>query len=172
MLALGLFFVTSAFAAREPLLDAIQLPVIADQLRADGVDDADVRQALVAARETKLSAGDAGEALKVADSEVRKHGPLAAFGDFLARQLHLGKRGKELETAIRAEHRARGTGADPVFTPHKPRVQPRVSAAVVPTLDPKAQKKEERKQKREQRAREREQRRQDREALRAVRGHK
>jgi hypothetical protein len=158
-LALGLLFASPALAFSEPLLGAIDLPVVAEQLRDDGVADEDVRQALLAARETRLSASEARNALKVADVEARKHGPLAAFGEFLKRQLHLGKRGKALETAIRDEHRKSGVTLreDKPRKPHVKRAA--ATAAPVVDLDPKAKKKEERRLRKEQRAQERRERR-------------
>jgi hypothetical protein len=164
---IGALFTGVALAAPEPLLRAIELPSIADQLRTDGVDDAQVREALMAARDTQLSAGEAREALEVADVEVRKHGPLAAFGDFLARELHLGKRGKALETAIRDEHRAHGNGST-LPVQRKRKVTAHVSPQMaVPVLDEKTMKREERRLKREKRAEERASRRGERRARKA-----
>lgn len=100
--------VAQAPAAPDPLLSAITLPQQADSLRQRGVPDADVRQALTAAREKKLSAGEAADTIRGAGDAVNAHGVPAGFGEFVKSQLESGKRGPELVAAIQAECAAKG----------------------------------------------------------------
>ncbi len=89
---------------------AAELPFVAQELRAGGLPEGEVRVALKAFREAKLSAGDAEQALTAAEQGVKRSGPIDNFGAFVQSQLDSGLRGRQLAEAIRAEHEARGKG--------------------------------------------------------------
>jgi hypothetical protein len=95
---------------------ALELPRAASGVRARGVPEAEVREALDAMREREVPAG---EAVEVLDSEARAsevHGPLDNFGAFVRGRLDEGLRGRALADAIRAEHQGAGRGAPPEGT--------------------------------------------------------
>ena len=66
---------------------ALELPAKAQVLRAEGVEDAEVKKALDGAKERKVKASEAGEALDGAADAVREHGPVDNFGAFVQEQL-------------------------------------------------------------------------------------
>jgi hypothetical protein len=92
------------------LVAATKLPVQADALRQAGVPDAEVAEAVRAAKAHGLSAGEAEEALEASADSTEEHGRIDNFGKFVNGQLDEGKRGRELAQAIREEHARRGKG--------------------------------------------------------------
>ena len=113
---LSSFFLLSlcGLAAASPgdteLSRAADLPFVAQELRAGGLPEGEVRVALNALRDAKLSAADAEQALTAAEQGVERSGPIDNFGAFVQSQLDSGLRGRQLAEAIRAEHEARGKG--------------------------------------------------------------
>lgn len=102
-----------ATAAPDPLVAALDLPEMAEGLRKQGVSDTDVKEALAAAREKKLSAAEAAETIRASGEAVGQHGVPAGFGAFVRSQLEAGKRGPDLVAAIKAECEARGVPVPP-----------------------------------------------------------
>jgi len=97
-------------ADRDEILAALELPKKAQALRNKGVEKAEVREALRAARGKKLKARQARDLLEGAEEAVDESGPIDNFGAFVKARLAEGLRGRELAAAIRAEHQARGKG--------------------------------------------------------------
>lgn len=94
----------------ESLKHAADLPVLAHELRGQGVPDGDVGKAIAAAKGKGLKAEEAADVLEEADKDVKEHGPVDNFGAFVQSKLDEGLRGKELAAAIKAEHVAKGKG--------------------------------------------------------------
>lgn len=92
------------------ILAAAQLPVVANQVRQDGVPQADILAILDAMRNASVPAYDARVILDSARAARRDNGPVDNFGAFVQSQLASGKRGTELAAAIRAEHARQGKG--------------------------------------------------------------
>ena len=92
------------------IIAAAALPVVAAEARAEGVSNADVRQALEALRGASVPAHEAKDVLDEARKAHREHGPVDNFGAFVQTQLASGKRGRALAAAIRAEHARSGKG--------------------------------------------------------------
>jgi hypothetical protein len=111
-LAAALFTVSATAAADgpEPLVKATQLPVKAAELRGAGVPDAEVVEAVRAARDHGLKPDEAEEVLEAAEEGTRSNGKVDNLGSFVNQKLDEGLRGKELAAAIHAEHEARGQG--------------------------------------------------------------
>lgn len=108
---LFLAFGGSAFAADgAALAAAAALPERAQSLRDKGLDNDQVKDALSAARESKLSAGDTAAMFEESAPLVEKHGPVDNFGAFVKEKLGEGLRGPELAASIKAAHEARGKG--------------------------------------------------------------
>lgn len=94
--------------ATDPLLEALDLPQAAEALRQDGVPPEDVRTALDAARDGKLTAAQAARAMRDSHDAVKNHGVPPGMGPFVRAQIEAGLTGKELAEAIRKECEARG----------------------------------------------------------------
>ena len=94
-------------AADEALKRAIQLPVVAHELRQDGVPEQDVDVALEAGRTAGMGAGGTTEVLEATRDAGRKDGHPENFGAFVQARIQEGLRGQDLSAAIRAEHAAR-----------------------------------------------------------------
>ncbi len=98
---------------KERLLRAIRLPSTADEARQAGVPDEQVREALNVVRGHGIDAGDAQLVLEEEVRSVKENGPIENFGAFVRSGLDRGLRGRELASAIRAEHVAHGKGRGP-----------------------------------------------------------
>ncbi|MEJ2215200.1 MAG: hypothetical protein P8099_01170 [Gemmatimonadota bacterium] len=109
---------TEAQAARPDsgLLQAILLPTVAQTLRDGGIPDADVKVAVVSARNSNVAAGDLTVVFRQTVTTVQEHGPIENFGAFVQQQLRAGLRGQALAQAIRAEHARRGIGRGHSFS--------------------------------------------------------
>ena len=92
------------------ILAAAQLPIVANEIRREGVSNADVISVLDAMRTAGVPANDARLILDSARAARRDNGPVDNFGAFVQTQLASGKRGTELAAAIRAEHARQGKG--------------------------------------------------------------
>ena len=92
------------------LIAATDLPVVAVQLRNDGVPASEVRQTIDALIGARMRAHEAREVLVHERDAIRDHGPVDNFGAFVQSKLSAGLRGRELAAAIKAEHAARGKG--------------------------------------------------------------
>jgi hypothetical protein len=116
-LVTALLFVApvSPLAAQVPdwvtqLLAAAELPVVAVQIRNDGVAASQVQAAIDAMAASRLRAHEARQLLVEERDAIRDHGPVDNFGAFVQTKLAAGLRGRDLATAIKAEHAARGKG--------------------------------------------------------------
>ena len=110
-LAVAALGASLAAAVPEPdLVKATELPVLAHQLRADGVADKDLGQAMQAAKKHGLPAAETSAILQAEAEGGKANGRIDNFGSFVQSQLAEGKRGRELAEAIHAEHAARGKG--------------------------------------------------------------
>ena len=116
-------------ADRDEILAAIELPGKAQALRNKGVEKAQVREALRAARGKKLKAKQARDLLEGAEGAVNENGPIDNFGAFVKSKLAEGLRGRELASAIRAEHKARGKGKGKKGEPAKKEKRPKKERA-------------------------------------------
>ncbi|MDP1660923.1 MAG: hypothetical protein Q8L55_03325, partial [Phycisphaerales bacterium] len=67
-------------------------------------------QALKAAKNKGVRAGDMADMTKEHSRAIDEHGPTDNFGAFVQGKLDQGLRGQALSDAIRAEHAARGKG--------------------------------------------------------------
>lgn len=92
------------------ILVAARLPVAANEARQEGAANDEVRAVLEAMSRSRVPAHEATAVLDTARSVRREHGPVDNFGAFVQSQLAEGKRGRDLATAIRAEHARRGKG--------------------------------------------------------------
>ena len=92
------------------LIAAADLPVLAVQLRNEGVPAIEVRQTIDAMVAARLRAHEARELLGHERDAIRDHGPVDNFGAFVQSKLSAGLRGRDLAAAIKAEHVARGKG--------------------------------------------------------------
>ena len=92
------------------LLVAAQLPVVAAEVRLDGVPGSEVQQVLDAMAAARMRAHEARQVLVLERDAVRDHGPVDNFGAFVQSKLSAGLRGRDLAAAIKAEHVARGKG--------------------------------------------------------------
>lgn len=118
----SLLLPSSAFAEEEDprvsnLLDALELPSQAQQLREAGTPDADVNRAIEVIRErTKPDedvedaerrpaprAAQAAEILRAEQVTARKYGSMENFGDFVEQQVDEGKRGRQLAKSIQQQ---------------------------------------------------------------------
>jgi hypothetical protein len=99
-----------AAAKRAEVLAAIDLPKSAQALRKEGVDKAEVKEALRAAKGKKAKAKDTKALLDESAKAVKENGRIDNFGAFVKSKLNEGLRGRELAAAIHAEHKARGKG--------------------------------------------------------------
>lgn len=95
---------------RDDILAALELPSAAQSLRDKGVDKAQVKEAVQAAKGRKLKAREARDLMKDTGAAVDEHGPVDNFGAFVKGKLDAGLRGKDLAAAIREEHVVRGKG--------------------------------------------------------------
>ena len=93
---------------RDPLLDALELPAAAKAARDAGVKEGEVKKALKAMRGKGVSAAMGADVMRKEAKSTEEHGPVDDFGAFVRKQLELGKRGRDLSAAVRAEHKARG----------------------------------------------------------------
>ena len=105
----------SPMAAQVPewvtqILAAAELPVVAVQIRNDGVAASQVQAAIDAMAASRLRAHEARQLLVDERDAIREHGPVDNFGAFVQTKLAAGLRGRDLATAIKAEHAARGKG--------------------------------------------------------------
>lgn len=92
------------------MLEAIQLPAMAQTLRGEGIPAVEVRAAVVGARNSGVAAGEIAVIFRATAATVNEHGPIDNFGAFVQQQLRAGLRGRDLADAIRAEHARRGIG--------------------------------------------------------------
>jgi hypothetical protein len=97
---------------KDPILEAIELPIVAQKLREGGAETKDVAKVLIAERSAGLSAAEASHSLKAMLRASKEHGQLASVGDFVKAQIADGKRGKDLATAITEEYAAKAVKAD------------------------------------------------------------
>ena len=104
-----------AKAKKERLLKATRLPKKAAEVRAKGVPDSDVKEAMRAAKAKGVKAGDMADVTDAQSKSVDEHGPIDNFGAFVKTKLDEGLRGRDLAAAIHAEHAKRGKGKG-----HKP----------------------------------------------------
>ncbi len=91
----------------EALKRAIQLPVVAHEMRRDGVPEEDVDVVLDAGRKSGMGAGGTTEALEAARDAGRQEGRTDNLGAFVRERIEAGLRGQDLAAAIHAEHQAR-----------------------------------------------------------------
>lgn len=91
-------------------LRALELPLMTDRLRRQGIPETDIRGLLDATKNAGLPADEATDVVDEAAEAVKDNGPVDNFGAFVKTQLDAGLRGKELAAAIRAEHVANGKG--------------------------------------------------------------
>lgn len=102
------------------VLDAVELPLAAQELRATGLAPAEVAGVLGAARAAGLGAGDATRLLRVLLDGVREHGLAPRLAGAVRHRLDEGLRGAALHTAVQADL-ASGDGppaAPPAPPPH------------------------------------------------------
>ncbi len=123
-------------AAMAAEIRAEDLPARAQALRDGGVDADEVRQALMAAMEARLSAAAAASLLDASLGPVQEHGPVPAFGAFIKEQLDAGLRGEELASAIQAEHAKRGIGTNKGSKKPPERAKPRPAPRPRPAKPP------------------------------------
>jgi hypothetical protein len=95
---------------QQRLLKATRLPDRVQAVREKGVPDAEVRDALRAARSKRVHAGDMSDIADEQGKAIDQHGPIENFGAFVQSKLDEGLRGRELAAAIREEHARRGIG--------------------------------------------------------------
>jgi hypothetical protein len=99
-----------AASKREEILAAIELPAAAQALRNKGVEKAEVKEALRAAKGKRIKAKNAKALLDESAKSVDENGKIDNFGAFVKSKLDEGLRGRDLAAAIRAEHQKRGKG--------------------------------------------------------------
>ncbi|MFV8755440.1 hypothetical protein ACNOYE_33225 [Nannocystaceae bacterium ST9] len=92
---------TEAEALDDDILLVIDLPVAADEARDAGIDEAEIDEALDAAKAAEVSAGDMAEVLIEEATETRAKGKRAAFGQWVKLQVAAGVHGRELAKAIK-----------------------------------------------------------------------
>lgn len=95
---------------RDPVVVALGLPQAAQAARQSGLSEDEVRATLRAAREAGVGAAETTELLRRTSKLAREHGPVEGFADLVKAELASGKRGRDLATAIKAAHVARGRG--------------------------------------------------------------
>lgn len=95
--------VPEAEALRDDILDAIALPLVADEARDAGVDGKELETAIDAVDAGGGTAADAGAVIEAEGAQARKRGGKAGFGAWVRRQVADGKRGKELAELIAAK---------------------------------------------------------------------
>lgn len=93
------------------LIDALDLPHQAHELRRAGVEDEELDKALQVLRErpepqdddsaTGRRASEATQTLRAEAETAKEHGPLDNFGDFIRTEVESGKKGPELAESIR-----------------------------------------------------------------------
>ncbi len=87
-------------ALADDILDAIALPLVADEARDAGIDSKEVESAIDAVDEGGATAADAGAVLEAEATQARKRGGKPGFGAWVRLQVAEGKRGKELADLI------------------------------------------------------------------------
>lgn len=92
------------------ILQAIQLPDLAEILRERGVPTEEIEATMEGARQRGVPPGDMAGVLEETAEAVEQTGPIENFGAFVEQQLDAGLRGRELAEAIRAEHARSGIG--------------------------------------------------------------
>lgn len=117
VIGLALAWAPSSVAAQEEvptdsagILQAIQLPDLAEILRERGVPTEEIAAAMEGARRRGVPPGEMTGVLEETAETVEQTGPIENFGAFVEQQLAAGLRGRELAEAIRAEHGRRGIG--------------------------------------------------------------
>lgn len=96
------------------MLEALELPVQAQELRDAGVDEAQVNQALDSLRNYESAADESSEGnpgraaraaavLRAESQTAREEGPMDNFGEFVRNKLDEGLRGEELAESIREQ---------------------------------------------------------------------
>lgn len=117
VIGLALAWAPSSVAAQEEvpsdsvgILQAIQLPDLAEILRERGVPTEEIEAAIEGARRRGVPPGEMTGVLEETAETVEQTGPIENFGAFVEEQLASGLRGRELAEAIRAEHGRRGIG--------------------------------------------------------------
>jgi hypothetical protein len=97
-------------ARRERLVRATELPAKAREVRAKGVPDGEMKDALRAAKSKGVKAGDMADVTGEQSKAIDQHGRIDNFGSFVRSKLDEGLRGRELAAAIHEEHARRGMG--------------------------------------------------------------
>lgn len=92
------------------VLQAIQLPAVAETLRERGLPIEAIEAAIGAARERDVPPGEMSDIFAETARTIQETGPIENFGAFVQTRLDAGLRGRELAEAIRAEHQRRGIG--------------------------------------------------------------
>lgn len=100
----------NAKARQERLLKAAQLPKKAEEMRAKGVPENEMKEALNAAKAKGVRPDEMSDAVDEGSKAIDQHGRIDNFGAFVKSKLNDGLRGRELSAAIRAEHAKRGMG--------------------------------------------------------------
>ena len=88
-------------ALADDILMVIDLPLVVDEAREEGIDEAELDEALAAAEEAGVSAGDMTEAVSEETKQVKAKGKRKAFGLWVRREVASGLRGQELAQKIR-----------------------------------------------------------------------
>lgn len=95
--------VTDEEALNDDILAVIDLPLVAAEARAAGVDEAELREALETTRDVGLSAGEATEVVAEEVEATKKRGSYhKGFGQWVKVQVAAGLRGKKLADKIKA----------------------------------------------------------------------
>lgn len=103
------------------VLEALDLPVATQELRAAGVTEANISEALTALRQAKgeeasegaqdepegRAASRASRVLRAEAETAREHGPMDNFGSFVREEVEKEVRGQELAESIRARREGR-----------------------------------------------------------------
>lgn len=95
---------------KQKAMSTVGLPQIVEQARQVGVEETKIRVILDSLQQRGVSANDAEMILRDEVEAVRAGAPQENFGAVVNAHLARGLRGRDLATAIRAEHARRGTG--------------------------------------------------------------
>lgn len=113
--ALG-FADSGAEAKADAVLEALELPEVAQQLRDAGVEEGELGEALGVLRQQEeaddesevSSVRNAARVLRAEAKQAEEHGPIDNFGEFVQEQIDDGVQGRDLAESIRAERQRRG----------------------------------------------------------------
>ena len=92
------------------ILQALDLPRVAEILRQRGVPTEEIEAAIESARQRAVPPEEMAGVMEETAETVDETGPIEGFGAFVQERLAEGLRGRELAEAIRAEHARRGIG--------------------------------------------------------------